>query len=176
MHTLTQIHSPTRSTASFTINTPLQLTLHPTVPTLPDTYCICPLTCNVNPTIPPNIIQTFLAQFLGLILPPPLTSVVSSICAFIIRLSLPTPSPYQYHCPSQWSHSLALSTLYHQSYQFPRLDQAPLSHLPCLFTLTGCAQSFPIDFPTCSNWTNYIHPTDPTHQLLLDIQLMTVLW
>ena len=160
------------STASITINTALQLTLHLTVPTLPDTYCISPVACNINPTIPPNIIQTFLAQFLGLILPPPSTSVVSSICEFLIPLSLSTPSSYQYHCTSQWSHSLALSTLDHQSYQFPQLDLAPLSHLPYLFTLTDCAQSFPIDLPTCSNWTNYLHPTDPAHHLLLGKQLM----
>ena len=54
------------STVSFTINTPLQLILqHPTGPTLPVTYCISTLACNINPTIPQNIIQKFPAQFLG---------------------------------------------------------------------------------------------------------------
>ena len=40
--------------------------------------------------------------------------------------------------------------------------------LPCL--LTGCVQSFVIDLPTCSNWTNYLHHTDPTHHLLLSLE------
>ena len=38
-HTLAKIHSSTMSNVSFTIHTPLQRTLHPTGPTIPDTYC-----------------------------------------------------------------------------------------------------------------------------------------
>ena len=64
-HTLTKMHSPTMSNVSFTIHTPLQRTLHPTGPTVPDTYCISTLACNINPTIPQNIIQKFAAQFFG---------------------------------------------------------------------------------------------------------------
>ena len=110
-HTLTQIHPPITSTASFTINTPLQLTLHPTVPTIPDIYYISPLACNINPTIPPNIIQTFLVQFLGLILPQPSTSVVSSICtsclfnptlpvhSLLINITVLVNGPTHWPCP-----------------------------------------------------------------------------
>ena len=47
------------------IYTPLQRTLHPTGTTIPDTYCIITLACNINPTIPQNIIQKFAAQFFG---------------------------------------------------------------------------------------------------------------
>ena len=67
-HTLTKIHSPTMSNVSFTMHTPPpppQRTLHPTGPTIPDTYCISTLACNINPTIPQNIIQKFAAQFFG---------------------------------------------------------------------------------------------------------------
>ena len=39
-HKLTKIHSPTMSNVSFTIHTPIQRTVHPTGPTIPDTYCI----------------------------------------------------------------------------------------------------------------------------------------
>ena len=53
------------SSVSFTIHTPLQRTLHPTGPTIPDSYCISTLACNINPTIPQNIIQKFAAQLFG---------------------------------------------------------------------------------------------------------------
>ena len=52
------------SNVSFTLHTPLQRTLHPTGPIL-DTYCISTLACNINPTIPHNIIQKCPAQFFG---------------------------------------------------------------------------------------------------------------
>ena len=99
------------------MHAPLQRTLHATCPHIPDTYCINTLACNINPTIPQNIIQKFPAQFVGTD-----TSTAFDQCgilnlspAFLFPLALHTTSPYQYHCPSQWSHSLALPTLYHQS-------------------------------------------------------------
>ena len=100
------------SNVSFTKHTPLQRTLHPTGP-IPDTYCISTLACNINPTIPHNIIQKFPAQFFG-------TDTTTAIdqCGILfipIRPATTGTSPYQYHRPSQWSHSLALPTLYHQS-------------------------------------------------------------
>ena len=106
---------------------PLQRTLHPTGP-IPDTSGISTLACNINPAIPQNIIQKSRPNSSGLILAPPSTSVVS----FLFPLALHNTSPYQFHRPSQWSHSLALPTLHHQSYQYPQLDLSPLSHLPCL--------------------------------------------
>ena len=65
MQTLTKIHPPTMSNVSFTTLTPLQRTLHPTGSNIPDTYCISTLACNINPTIPQNMIQKFPAQFFG---------------------------------------------------------------------------------------------------------------
>ena len=49
----------------FSIYTPFQHTLHPTGPTILDTYCISTLACNINPTIPQNIIKKFAAQYFG---------------------------------------------------------------------------------------------------------------
>ena len=167
-HTLTKIHPPTISNVSFTIHTPLQRTLHPTGPTIPDTYCINTLACNINPTIPQNIIQKFPAQFFGIdtstssiyLLPfyshSPCTLLprgrqratrktavailVPQFCYFnfhinfscklsvyiyiyICFLCMKIENKFYsilyyilcYHSPSQWSHSLALPSLYHQS-------------------------------------------------------------
>ena len=165
------------SNVSFNIHTPLQRTLHPTGPTIPDTYCISTLDCNINPTIPQNIIQKFAAQFFGTD-----TSTAIDQCGILFISSRPAhyTSQNQYHCLNQWSHTLAVPTLYHQYTVLAMSPTGPITTislaLHCL--LTGCVQSFVIDLPTCSNWTNYmyLHHTDPTHHLLLGIQLMTVLW
>ena len=145
------------SNVSFTIHTPLQRTLHPTGPTIPDTYCISTLTAiSIQPFLK-ILSKNSLPNSSGLILAPPSTSVVS----FLFPLALHTTSPYQYHCLNQWSHSLAVPTLYHQNTVLAMSPTGPITTislaLPCL--LTGCVQSFVIDLPTCSNWTNYLHPS-----------------
>ena len=89
-HTLTKINPPTMSNVSFTIHTPLQRTLHPTYPTIPDTYCIGTLACNINPTIPLNIIQKFPVQFFGID-----TSTAFDQCG-ILNLCL---LPFYFHSP-----------------------------------------------------------------------------
>ena len=75
------------SNVSFTIHTPLQRTLHPTCP-IHDTYCIGTLACNINPTIPHNIIQNSLPNSSGLILAPPSTSVVSILFPLALHTTL----------------------------------------------------------------------------------------
>ena len=58
-------------------------------------------------TIPHNIIQKFPAQFFGTD-----TSTAIDQCGILfIPIRPATTSPYQYHRPSQLSHSLALPTL-----------------------------------------------------------------
>ena len=172
-YTLTKIHPPTMSNVSFTIHTctPLQRTLHHTCPTISDTYCIGTLTCNINPTIPQNIMQKFPAQFVGTD-----TSTAFDQCGILF---IPT-HPVNYF-PKSISLSKSMVPPTGPAHSVPSvLAISPTATittislaLPCL--LTGCVQSFVIDLPTCPNWTNYLHHTDPTH-LLLGIQLMTVLW
>ena len=76
------------SNVSFNIDTPLQRTLHPTCPTIPDTYCINTLACNINPSLKLES-KNSLPNSSGLILAPPSTSVVS----FLFPLALHTTSP-----------------------------------------------------------------------------------
>ena len=143
---------------------PLQRTLHPTGPTIPDTYCISTLACN-NPTIPQNIIQKFPAQFFGTdtssafdqygILNLYLMPLYShSPCTLLphINITVLDNGPTHWPCP--------LCTI--SPSNFPNWTYHHYLTLPCLFPLIGCVQSFVIDLPTCSNWTNYLHHTDTT--------------
>ena len=106
------------SNVSFTIHTPLQRTLHPTGPTIPDTYCISTLACNINPTNPQNIIQKFAPQFFGTD-----TSTAIDQCGIlcISSLALYTTSHY-----SNWLCPILCNWFTHMF----QLDELSPSHWP----------------------------------------------
>ena len=147
------------SNVSFTIHTPLQRTLHPTGP-IPDTYCIITLACNINPTIPQNIIQKFPAQFFGTD-----TSTAIDQCGIL----------FYSHSPCTLRRHINITVLVN----------GPTHCLLCTISPSNIPNWTYHHYLTClallSNWlspilwTNYLHHTDPTHRLL-GMQLMTVLW
>ena len=127
------------SNVSFTIHTPVQRTLQPTGPTIADTYCIRILTCNINPTIPQNIIQKFPAQFFGTYTS---TDFYTSVISSIYLLPFYSHSPY---------------TL------LPHINITVLVNGPTHWPCPLCTIS-PSNFP---NWTYHHYLTCPVYSLQL---------
>ena len=129
-------------------------TLHPTGPTIPYTYCISTFTCNINPTIPQNIIQKFAAQLFGTD-----TSTAIDQCGILFISSRPA-----HYIPISISPSQSMVPLTGPAHSVPPVlamsPTGPITTislaLSCL--LTGCVQSFThmfqLDQPTTTGHTD----------------------
>ena len=139
-------------------------TLHPTGP-IPDTYCISTLACNINPTIPHNIIQKFPANSSGLILAPPSTSVASFLFPFALQLLPHINITVLVNGPTHWPCPLCTispSNIPNWTYHHYLTCLALPSNWLCPILCNWFIHMFQLDELSPSHWPNPPPPTGHT--------------